>query len=230
MAFRVGQIKQEFYKQQGFETIVFVDQSEFNSTNYDDITSPHVLANQAIRERDYDFVRQAMIYDVEVARSGFSNLDEIDKPFAAEYNATYSASTIQEYYQTELGLGTTGGTAEYLYAKSKMYDNRKDSYSARLQSREFRSILVKYLSLSDIEIITLNQKNLFDKYEDEVVLGKSYGDTETGIMDWITATNDYQNLGLSSYTTNIGTWEDLRDELIDLLVNGDYIPENNDEE
>jgi hypothetical protein len=222
MAFRVGQIKQEFYKQQGFETIVFVDQNDFNSTNYDDITSPHVLANEAVRYKDYDFVRQAMIYDVEVARSGFSNLEEIDKPFAAQYVAVYSAVTIQEYYQNEVGLGDTGGTAEYLYAKSLTYENRKIAYSERLQSREFRDILVKYLSLADLEEFTTKQKNLFDKYEDEVILGKSYGDVESGIMDYITASNDYENKGLSLFTTNIGTWEDLRDELIGILVDGDY--------
>lgn len=228
MAFRVGQIKPEFYKQEGFDTIVFVDQNDFNFTNYDDITSPHVLANEGIRYRDYDFVRRAMIYDVEVERSGFTNLDDLDKPFVVEYCAVYSAQTIIDYYENDEGFDTTGATAEYLYVKSLMYENRKISYTERLQSKEFRQTLVKYLSLQDIEEISLKQKNLFDKYEDEVVLGKSYGDTEIGIMDWITATEDYLNVGLSSYTTLTGTWEDLRDELIEILVDGNYIPIQNE--
>lgn len=223
MAFRVGQIKQEYYKQQGFETTIFVEQSELNTTFYDDITSPHVLANEAIKYRDYDFVRRAMLYDVEVSRSGFTNLDSIDKPFAAQYVAVYSAETLLNYYENELGYSETGATAEYLNVKSNNFFNRKDSYSQRLKAKEFREILVKYLNLSTIESFTFYQKNLFDKYEDEAILGKYYGDSEAGIMDFITATNDYNNGGISTYTIITPyDWTNLRDDLISLLVDGNY--------
>lgn len=223
MAFRVGQIKQEYYKQQGFDTTIFVEQTELNTTYYNDITSPHVLANEAIRYRDYDFVRKAMLNDVEVVRSGFTNLDDIDKPFAAQFVAVYSAQTLLDYYQNDLGYSETGATAEYLNVKSNNFFNRKESYSQRLKSKEFREILVKYLSLSNIESFTFYQKNLFDKYEDEAVLGEYYNDTETGIMDFITATNEYNNGGISTYTINTPyDWTNLRDDLIDLLVDGNY--------
>jgi hypothetical protein len=223
MAFRVGQIKKEYYKQQGFETTIFVEESELDTTYYNDITSPHVLANEAIRYRDYDFVRRAMLNDVEVVRSGFTNLDEIDKPYAAEYVAVYSAQTILDYYENDLSYSETGATAEYLNVKSQDFFNRKISYAARLRADEFRKILVKYLTLSDIEEMTFYQKVLFDKYEDEAILGKSYGDIETGIMDFITATNDYENQGLSLYNIiSPYSWTELRDDLINLLVNGNY--------
>lgn len=90
-------------------------------------------------------------------------------------------------------------------------------------------VVAEYLELDDASDLSDTVDGLKGQYLVDGRLGLEYGDSQNGIMDYIMATNMYEDDGLEHnlYTLKKGTWKNFKDELENNLVCMFFLDEMN---
>jgi hypothetical protein len=176
---------------------------------------------------DYVQTRQRII---ELFR--WSNATSIEKDIAIEYFAydpTESLATNDTNKVIHLiGKGMSSIEAELFLKDSYVsyHTKEKESYKKRNDSEKLSSVVLTYLNMQDASLFIKTVKNLRNLYWQSAIVGTQYGLVGEGIMDYINSVvgTDYENAGLEQegFSLNVGTWDDFKNDLEDVLVNGVY--------
>lgn len=127
-----------------------------------------------------------------------------------------------------MGKGMTQAEAQgfLLLSYSKFHTKEKESCYKRANSEKLSVTMLTYLSIPDSRDFIETTKLLMDLYAQQGIFGTSYGSAGIGIMDYIESTvgTVYENVGLDSkgYILNTGTIADFKNDLTDILLNGNY--------
>ena len=205
----------------GNEPFLIINSGETIPSGYTDITSienwnrfGNSIAN------DY-LVTKFEIRDI-ANNIGWSGLTNNEKDLAIEYYINPDMSHAVDYLMTEKGM-TSGESNQYLTQKWHIHHgNLLEACKERWYY--VKIVAVKYLSFADAEDLFDKAQNLIYEYIEMGRLGKDYGDKNNGIMDYLMSTNGYVDQGLEEegYTLQTGTWNEFKDELENVLVNGIY--------
>lgn len=85
-------------------------------------------------------------------------------------------------------------------------------------------IIPQYLNFADSEDLFDTGQQLIFEYIQMGRLGVDYGDNNDGLMDYLMSTNEYIGQGMeeNNYTLLKGTWDEFREEIKKVLVEGIY--------
>jgi hypothetical protein len=127
-----------------------------------------------------------------------------------------------------MGKGMTQIEAQGFLIQSyaAFHTKEKESCQTRANSEKLSEVMLTYLTIPDARDFIETTKSLVDLYTDQAVFGTNQGTAGVGIIDYIDSTvgTVYENVGLSgkNYTLNVGTMEDLKNGLKDVLLTGNY--------
>ena len=192
---------------------------------YSDITSVenwHLFGYDALD--DYQDVQKAIRlagYD-----KGWSACTNTEKDIIVEYYANpqinQTGSTQNVEVITHLMMTRGMSQDESIDYIVDMWWNHWTKFLADCDGR-WRSavkVAIKHLSFADAGDLFDEIEILVGYYLSSGRLGRDYGDSRDGIMDYIMSTNVYIGNGLeeNSYALKKGTWDSFRSELEDALV------------
>jgi hypothetical protein len=121
----------------------------------------------------------------------------------------------QDYLQSEEGM-TEQMSINYINARfSDFADNQRESCRRRIESKDLCACLAKYLTSSDVRLLTAQVKDEYSYFH-------NYGYKD--LLYFIESSNGRESDGLEQqgYTLNSGTISDLRNELLLILKDGVY--------
>jgi hypothetical protein len=127
-----------------------------------------------------------------------------------------------------MGKGMTQADAQgfLVLSYSKFHTKEKGACYKRANCEKLSIVMLSYLSIIDSRDFIETTKLLMDLYAQQGIFGTSYGSAGVGIMDYIESTvgTVYENVGLDSkgYILNTGTITDFKNDLSDILLNGNY--------
>jgi len=162
----------------------------------------------------------------------WSVADSEDKDIAIEYFA-YDESFSALINDTNkiihlMGKGLTQQEAVVFLQNSyaKYHTKEKESYKLRNDSEKLTQTVITYLKIGDASSFVKTVKNLRGLYWQEGIVGTKHGLVGEGIMDYIFSEvgTDYELSGLEEegFILNFGTWDDFKNALKDVFVNGNY--------
>lgn len=84
--------------------------------------------------------------------------------------------------------------------------------------------IIEYLSIRDSEDLFDTVSTLVFYYLQSGRLGRLYGDNSDGMMDYVYSHNGFKNQGLeeNNYKLKKGTWKDFKNDLKNIIVDGEY--------
>jgi hypothetical protein len=127
-----------------------------------------------------------------------------------------------------MGKGMTQADAQgfLVLSYSKFHTKEKGACYQRANCEKLSIVMLSYLSIIDSRDFIETTKLLMDLYAQQGIFGTAYGVAGVGIMDYIESTPGtvYENVGLDSkgYIFNTGTLNDFKNDLKDILLNGNY--------
>jgi uncharacterized protein YoaH (UPF0181 family) len=180
-----------------------------------------------------DFLKARALAKIEmVNKGGWNNLTDEEKDYIILFylkDPSIDEATNNTNKVTYLmGKGMSYNEAiDYLTtAYSKFHSKERDSTYKRATSVDTTNLLAKYLTTEDMASFLDITKMMIDKYKDEGITGTEYSVVGEGLTDFINSTpgTSFENLGLASqgYVLKTGTIDDLKNGLIDILINGNY--------
>lgn len=190
-------------------------------SGYTDITSienwdkiGEIIAN------DYLVIKLG-IKDI-VDTKGWTGLTNIEKDIVIKYYA-YTGST-----DMVIHLMTTKGWSQQ-YAQGYVLQSWHIHHGNVLEACKQRWFYVKlivaeYLNFSDAEDLFDTCSNLVYEFTELGRLGIDYGDNNEGIMDYLMSTHAFTGQGMeeNNYVLLMGTWDDFKNNLYNVLVEGIY--------
>jgi len=157
-------------------------------------------------------------------RKGWTGLTNEEKMVVIDWNAHPDVGNGAQDYEKVIYLMTVKGMSQ-AEASEYLMDAWHKNWVKFLEDCPSRwNMVVKsvatYLDLDDVSDLSDTVESLKGQYLIDGRLGLYYGDSQNGIMDYIMATNMYDNDGLEHnlYTLKKGTWDEFKNELEDRLV------------
>lgn len=153
---------------------------------------------------------------------GWSGLTNNEKDLAIKYYINPDMSDAFNYLTTTSGM--TSSEAQIFLSKKWHIHHGYLLESCKERWYYVKIVAIKYLSFADAEDLFDTAQQLVYEYTEMGRLGVNYGDKNNGIMDYLMSTNGYAGQGLEeeNYTLQIGTWNEFKTELENVLVKGIY--------
>lgn len=212
----IGQLKREYYLTNEYDRVIYIDENEFDSVHYYDISSNIIWHNQD----KFDYIYKRDRIKERTSNIGFDNMDKDEKDMAIEYCAININSSITYLIERD-NLTLNEATLKYYDLRCTDIKNAADACSNRINNPIFIKTILLGLGQVNAEIFLDSIRNFIYDYEKVAFFGTNYGNSREGIMDYIEATGIYENSGLSTYEINQPfTYETLKEELINILVKG----------
>lgn len=219
----VGSVSAD-YENVKFNISRYLEQNEITELNI--IVSNHVAYIVTELEKRCSNLPNADDYYKErnelrllVDTQGFDNLNTKEKEYAAKY-CIADDTTIVMYY-VSIGLDLDTAQAKHLVRRSEDINKAAVTCKNRAESAVVKYISIKYMAENDAATFMDAIRSFITDYGLLAHLGIEYGQSREGIMDYIEATNAYENAGLSTYTLRSGmTFENCKTEFKNYLVYG----------
>ncbi len=178
--------------QNGRPYYIFIEDNEPIPEDYVDITSIENWASYGLNVGDFLFVKNR-IKEIYLAK-GWDNLTDAEKNICIDY---YIYDGIKAaYFLASTGQVMLEDVKDYLIEKWKAYyDNFLETCQIRWDKAQ--TFVTKYLSYRDAEDLYISCKSLITDYLTIGRFGTNYGDSISGILDFVESTGDYVNNGLN---------------------------------
>jgi len=161
--------------------------------------------------------------------NGWSGLTNNEKDLAIKYYINPDMSQAVDYLMTVKGM-TQNEAVAFLTQKWHIHHGKLLN-ACKERWYYVKIVAVKYLTFADAEDLFDTARQLIYEYTEMGRLGIDYGDKNNGLMDYLMSTNGYAGQGLEeeNYTLQIGTWNDFKNKLKNVLVCGIYNKYKNDD-
>lgn len=156
-------------------------------------------------------------------RLGWTGITNAEKDLAITYYSYPDPTTAIIYLMTVKGMSQVDATAFLTLAWHKHHLKNIDAYSERWNYCKLT--VLTYISRLDGEDLFTTVKLLIDLYIEVGVLGIEFNDNQNGIYDYTYSLNGFIDNGLeeNDYILLLGTWDEFKDAITDVLVCGQYI-------
>jgi hypothetical protein len=175
---------------------------------------------------------RSLAIEIMVTKGGWNSLTTPEKNYIIAFYAEDPAMDLATNNQVKGQFLVMNGVdpasiAKYLRnAYSKHHIKENEACKKRADSIAATDVVAKYLTLVDARDFIELTKTLYDLFKDQGIKGLNYGSVGEALMDFINSTvgTSFETTGLEQqgYTLNTGTWVGFREELIDILINGNY--------
>lgn len=167
-----------------------------------------------------------------VQNIGWSGLTTVEKDIAIRYYAYLDSTDAVIYLMQEKGL-TQHEAKVFLIHKWHLH-HRLVIESCQQRWYYVKYVIPLYLSFADCEDALANQRvmQLITQLLDLGLLGTEAGDSRSGIVNFLESTGEFANNGLREmgYTLLEGTWEEFITNTKNVLLEGIYDMNENDDE
>ena len=166
-----------------------------------------------------DYINIRLLIKEIVGAIPFENLTEQEKMIVCEFCA-FDDATIVGYYMS-IGFTQAQAITKHKVNRANDIDLASKACQQRAETSVVKYIVIKYLTESSASAFLDAIRNYMEDYKRIAHLGLNYGQSREGLMDYIEATNAYENGGLSQYTFIAPyTYAECRDELKNYLLYG----------
>lgn len=195
---------------------------DFESNNATDKSQNLIIMRDYGKNMCSDFLQFSAFVTEQLNIKTWAGCSNDEKMFLIDYYVKETGTTSendlllkQTHLVNEQGM-TSDGALEYLGARfSEFNDNQKKSCRQRVDSKDLCISISKYLSSTDVRLLT-------EKVKDEYSYFHNYGYKD--LIYFVESSNGRESDGLEQqgYTPKTGSINDLKNELLLILKNGIY--------
>ena len=166
---------------------------------------------------------QKLIEDAAINK-GWVNLNDNEKLFFILFYCSGVSDNDKIAYLTNKGKSQMEAM-QFLVDAWEIYQNKYSIPSARKRWRYAKRCILLRVTRDDVEDFCHQVETLRMDLLTEGILGKDYGSSGIGIMNFMESTYDYVGCGFAeqNFTFNFGNAADCIAEVKDILVSGKYI-------
>lgn len=200
--------------------------SDVVESGYSDITSIENLDNFGLSlHPDYQELRKAI--QLAGYQKGWTNCTNSEKDLLIKYHAhpdkgLGNQDTEKIMYLLSLGMSLTEAKQFLVLSWFNHWNLFMDDCLMRWRNVGFTAIA--YLTIADGTNLNNTVESLRSSYLDSGVVGKMYGDSRDGLMDYVWSVNGFLDQGLeeNGYVLQQGTWYDFKKDIEKELVSKYY--------
>jgi len=195
----------------------FISHEQFNENEHENANTVFALKLFAYKNgADYCQVRDCLKGIMQTVN--LSDLSETEANFVLKHTNALSAETVIAYLMQTYEMSADEAQKRYLQLRVQDIKSAASCYSKRIHSDAFVMTLLMQLGQQQAEEFLFNARIPISDLEQSAILGTTYGNTVSGIMDFIESTGDYTVLGLNQFVS--ADSELTKKELKDILYHG----------
>lgn len=188
--------------------------------NHVRVAKSEIESNNITESNGYDYLASKEY--IKTLYSDFDTLTLNEKKVVSKYCLEDPAINIAFY--VSLGYSSSESINMYLATKAVDIKNVSAACKNRVENPVMSYILLKHVSPEDALKFFKDTLDLIESFIRFGHFGRNYNADSDGILDYIEATNTFENAGLSTYYfVNSSTYEACRDE-IKSYIHGGVVP------
>jgi len=158
---------------------------------------------------------------------GWTGLTNDEKDLAICYYSYPDSTTAVIYLMTTRGMSQPEAVQYLTMCWHKHHLQNIVAFRERWNYAKLT--VLTYIARLDGEDLFNTVKPLIDLYVEVGIVGRDFDDNDDGIIDYVYSQYGFIDNGLeeNDYTLLIGTWEDFKTDLNNVLIWGDYIKYDN---
>jgi len=195
----------------------FISGANFNETDYEDANTVTALKLFAYRNNaDYCQVRDCLKSIMQSV--SLADLHETEADFVIKHTNALAPEIIIAYLMQVNEMEADAAQRYYMQLRVADIKSAANCYTKRIHSDEFTMTLLMQLGQQQAEDFLFKARNAISDLQQSAILGTNYGNTVSGIMDFLENTGYYAENGLAQFAS--ADIQQTKKALIDTLYNG----------